>query len=104
MTPEEEFHPATPDRKMPRWFWVMLAVALLSIVGISIARYAHGAQEPHVITVYFAGKDYDHVQRVHFVLGTPPMVYESKLTCDIAITRVRVHLSGARLQCNPQRN
>lgn len=100
-----QYVPAEPDRKLPHWFWVMLGALFLAIAGMSIARYALAAEGPHVITVYFAGKDYDKVQRTHFVLGVngAPAIYESRETCNIAITRVRVHLSGARLQCNPQR-
>lgn len=100
-----QFVPAEADRTLPRWFWVMLAVMALSIVGISIARYAFAAEGPHVITVYFAGKDYDQVRSTQIVLGVngAPAIYESRETCNVAITRVRVHLSGARLQCNPQR-
>ncbi len=92
-----EMHPATPDRKLPRWFWIMVIVMGLAIVGMR----AVGAAEPYVITLTYQGNDYDHVQRTHFVLGDPPFIYDDKTACDIAIVRVRIHLSGARPQCTP---
>ncbi len=97
--PELEFHPGYPDRKLPRWFWIMLVVMALAIAGMSLARAEEGV--PHVISLYYRGAAYDHVQRTHMVLGDPPWVYESRETCAVAIPRVRVHLSGVTLQCTP---
>ncbi len=82
--------------------WLAFVLPGLCLLAIGIARADEPAR-PYVITVVYHGKDYDHVQRTHFTLGQPPVVYESKVACDIAITRVRVHLSGAKLQCNPLR-
>lgn len=90
------FVPADPDRRLPRWFWVMLIAMALTVVGISVARAAEvpGRWE---ITLFHAGKDYDVVARTHRVLA----VYDSREECRNAIVRVRVQVSGARLVCNP---
>ena len=91
-----QFVPATPDRRLPRWFWIMLAVAALLIAGMSIARAAEvpGKWE---ITLYHKGANYDAVERTHRVLAT----YDSRAECQVMITRVKVHVSGARLVCAP---
>ncbi|MCF8533874.1 MAG: hypothetical protein K9G48_12780, partial [Reyranella sp.] len=55
------------------------------------------------ITLLFPGHAYDEVRRTHMVLSVDgkPLEYESRESCRIAITRVKVELKGVRLQCNP---
>lgn len=96
--PDWEFRPAAPEP--PTYFWWIFLVVVFGIILLSIG-IARADTGPHVITVYAPGKDYDQVRRTHFVLGDPPFVYDGKTACNVAIVRVRVHLSGARLQCNP---
>lgn len=106
----QEFDPPQPEP--PTYFWWIFLVVILGVIMLSIG-YARGDEpaRPFVITLYLpgqhydVGKEYDPNRRTHFVLGVDekPVVYQSKVACDVAITRVRVHLSGARLQCNPQR-
>ena len=87
-----DFHHATPDRRLPRWLWIMLGACVLVIAGISIARAAEipGRWE---ITLFYSGKDYDFVSATHRVLAT----YDSREECRVVIARVKVHVSGARL-------
>ena len=80
------------------WLAFLVPGALLLLIGIARAAEPEPASRPHEITLHFAGKDYDAVQRTHMAL---PAVYESRETCNIAIVRVRVQISGARLVCTP---
>ncbi len=50
------------------------------------------------ITLLYSGKDYDGVSRTFRTLGEP---FDSKTACDVAITRVKILVSGARLRCDP---
>ena len=95
--PDWEFRPANPEP--PRYLWLIFAMVVVS-VGLLLIGIARAA-DFYVITVYQSGKHYDETRPTHFALGG--VVYESKVACDVAITRVRVHLSGVKLQCNPQR-
>lgn len=99
MAPEFE-GPARRTRRVNIVLAVVIGAAAV-LVAIGLARAAEPASRPHVITVHFAGKDYDHVSRTHLVLGNPPVTYASRETCAVAITRVRVAVSGARLVCTP---
>lgn len=96
-----EFDPPAPEP--PTYFWWIFVLVVLGIVMLSIGIARADEPRPYVITIYLAGKDYDENRRTHFVLGDPPVVYESRETCLVAITRVRVELKAARLQCNPHR-
>ena len=75
-----------------------VVVAGLLILSIAVARAAEPASRPYEITLHYAGKDYNRVQRTFITL---PAVYESKEACKVAIVRVRVAVSGARLVCTP---
>lgn len=79
------------------WHWV--APALIIIGCIAIARGVIGAERPgkYEITLLYSGKDYDSVSRTFRTIGEP---YDSKVACEIAITRVKVMVSGARLRCD----
>ncbi len=93
---EWDLHPAKPDRRVDRWLWVMIGVCILIIAGISIVRAAETSGRWE-ITLFYAGKDYDLVTQTHRVLAT----YDSREECRVMITRVKVHVSGARLVCAP---
>lgn len=82
-----------------RLIWLAFVLPGLCLLVIGIARAAERTiAGPHVITLYFAGKDYDAVRRTHIVLSG---AYESRTECDVMITRVRVVVSGAQLRCDP---
>lgn len=89
---------ANPEgwRGLP-WATISMVAAgfLLLVIGMARAAELPGRYE---ITLFHAGKNYDHVERTHFVLSGP---YESREACKVAIVRVRVMVSGARLQCTP---
>jgi hypothetical protein len=87
---------ANPDRSIPRGVWIFVAAALLIVAGIAIARAAETPARWDM-TLFHLGKDYDLVAATHRVLAT----YDSREECLVMITRVKVHVSGARLQCNP---
>lgn len=92
---------AVPERhdNPPRylwWVWIVVVLGLL-MVTVGIARAAEPGTRPYEITLHFPGTDYDKVSRTHYTLA----VYESKEACRVAIVRVRVAVSGARLRCNP---
>lgn len=91
-----DFMHAEPDRKLSRWLWAGVGVCILILAGISIARAAETPARWE-ITLFHAGKDYGLVAATHRVLAT----YDSREECRVMITRVRVHVSGARLVCAP---
>jgi len=84
------------------WLWLMLVTGLC-LLAIGIARAAEREGVRYEITLFFPGNAYDQVGRTHLVLGKDgePFEYESRETCRIAITRVRVEIKGARLVCTP---
>lgn len=82
-----------------RLIWLAFVLPGLVLLAIGIARAAEPAHRPHVITLLFPGSAYDLVGRTSLTLGREP--YDSKTACDIAIVRVRVAISGARLRCDP---
>jgi len=85
---------AKPDRSIPRGVWIVVAAALLIVAGIAIARAAETPARWDM-TLFHVGKDYDLVSATHRVLAT----YDTREECLVMITRVKVHVSGARLQC-----
>lgn len=94
-----EFDPPQPEP--PTYFWWIFVLVILGITMLTIGIARADQPRPYVITLYMPGQHYDENRRTHFVLGD--VVYETKVACNVAITRVRVHLSGVRLQCNPHR-
>ncbi len=102
-----DLHPAEPDcRRVDRWIlataWGAAFGCFLFVAWVSLAHAAE-VPRPHEITLHFKGKDYDKVRRTHLTLGVngKPAIYESYETCKVAIVRVRVAVSGARLVCRP---
>ena len=84
--------------------WVALTFCSLGLSLIAICA-PRAAQEstPHEITLLYAGKDYEAAGRTQVTLGVNgrPFEYESREACRIAITRIRVEVTGARLRCDP---
>ncbi len=93
-----DMQPANPEgwRGLP-WATISMVAAGFLLLVIGMARAAE-SPDRWQITLFHAGKNYDHVERTHFVLSGP---YESREACKVAIVRVRVMVSGARLQCTP---
>lgn len=81
-----------------------MAAAVMAGVGFCLALFfvpRAGAAErlgQYTITLLYSGKDYDSVSRTFRTIGEP---YESRETCLVAITRVKVLVTGARLRCDP---
>ncbi len=77
---------------------LMVGAGLVAL--LFLAPLASGAERlgSYTITLLYAGKDYDSVSRTFRTIGEP---YDSKTECDIAITRVKVMVSGGRLRCDP---
>lgn len=75
--------------------WVIIAIIAVGLIGGVQGAERLGKYE---ITLLYSGKDYDSVSRTFRTIGEP---YDSKVACDVAITRVKVLVSGARLRCDP---